>query len=147
MAVTFYNEDTKFKFNKKLNTKQWIKLVAETEGCIVGDIQLVFCSDKYILETNNSYLSHNYYTDIITFDYCEIKGEQKVLMGDLIISVDTVTSNAVEYGVSAENELQRVIIHGVLHLIGYPDKQPDEAKVMREKEDKYLELYYTKIEK
>lgn len=142
MAITYYNEDIDFKFKGKLITKRWIKTVAEAEGCVVGDIQVVFCSDKYILETNNNYLSHNYYTDIITFDYCEQKGDKKLLMGDLIISVDTVSSNAADYGVSAENELQRVIIHGVLHLIGYPDKKPEEAVVMRSKEDKYLEIFY-----
>lgn len=138
MAITYYTEDVEFTFKEKLRTKTWIKSTAISEGVLVGDIQIVFCSNKYILETNNNFLSHNYYTDIITFDYSEMKSNKKLISGDLIISIDCVKDNANEYGVEFSEELKRVIIHGVLHLVGYPDKQPDEALVMRSKENLYL---------
>lgn len=138
MAITYYTEDVEFTFKKKLRTKTWIKSTAISEGVLVGNIQIVFCSNKYILETNNNFLSHNYYTDIITFEYSEMKSNKKLISGDLIISIDCVKDNADEYGVEFSEELKRVIIHGVLHLVGYPDKQPDEALVMRSKENLYL---------
>lgn len=113
---------------------EWISAAIEAENRSGGDINVIFCSDAYLLEINRKYLEHDYYTDIITFDY----GFDDVVSGDLFISVDTVRANAEEYGVSFSEELDRVMIHGVLHLIGYNDKTPEEQKVMRSKENEYL---------
>ena len=134
--IAYYTEDTDFVFKgKQLNTN-WLKLVAESEIRRVGDISIIFCSDPYILEVNQKYLQHNYYTDVITFDYCE--GDK--LSGDLFISVDTVKANAEEYVTEFEDELHRVIVHGVLHLIGYDDHCDEDIAMMRKKEDYYLSL-------
>ena len=102
----------------------------------IGDISIIFCSDNYILDVNQQYLQHDYFTDIITFDYCE--GDK--LSGDLFISVDTVRENAVEYGTEFKDELNRVIVHGILHLIGYDDHTEEDIKEMRSKENYYLSL-------
>ena len=111
-------------------------MVAESEVKRLGDISIIFCSDPYILDINQRYLQHDYFTDIITFDYCE----GKVLSGDLFISIDTVRENATEYGASFEEELNRVMVHGLLHLIGYDDHTPAEQQEMRGKEDYYLSI-------
>ena len=111
-------------------------MVAASEIRSLGDINIIFCSDNYILDVNMKYLQHDYFTDIITFDYCE----QKVLSGDLFISVDSVRENSVYYGTEFEDELNRVIVHGLLHLIGYDDHSEEDVKVMREKENYYLEM-------
>ena len=109
--VSYFAEDTAFVFKEKRLTSRWLKFVAESESKRLGDVAVIFCSDNYILDVNIKYLQHDYYTDIITFDYCE--GD--VVSGDLIISVDTVRANAQEYGAASfEEELHRVIIHGVL---------------------------------
>lgn len=121
---------------RRLNA--WIKQVAEGENSCIGDIAIITCSDDYIISANRQFLGHDYYTDIITFDYSE--GE--ILSGDLLISTDTVKSNAVTYGVMFHVELHRVIIHGVLHLMGYKDKRPADAKIMRQREDEALGLLY-----
>ena len=111
-------------------------MVAESEIKRLGDISIIFCSDPYILDVNIKYLQHDYFTDIITFDYCE--GDK--LSGDLFISVDSVRENSVFYGTEFTDELNRVIVHGLLHLIGYDDHTDEEKKVMREKENYYLEM-------
>ena len=111
-------------------------MVAESEIRRIGDITIIFCSDNYILDINRKYLGHDYFTDIITFDYCS----GNVLSGDLFISVDSVKENSVEYGTEFEYELNRVIVHGILHLIGYDDHTDEDVKVMREKENYYLDL-------
>ncbi len=134
--ITFHFEDTKFEFKRKVLTRKWLKLVAESEIRRVGDIAVIFCSDNYILDVNRRYLEHDYFTDIITFDYCE--GDR--LSGDLFISVDTVRENSVEYGTDFDEELDRVIVHGVLHLIGYDDHTEEETAQMRAKENYYLSL-------
>ena len=110
--------------------------MAESEIRRLGDINIIFCSDNYILDINQRYLGHDYFTDIITFDYCE--GDK--LNGDLFISVDSVRENSLEYGTEFENELNRVIVHGILHLIGYDDHCDDDIALMRKKEDYYLSL-------
>ena len=102
----------------------------------MGNINIIFCSDNYILDVNVKYLGHDYFTDIITFDYCE----KNILSGDLFISIDTVRDNAEFYKTEFQDELNRVIVHGLLHLIGYDDHTPEEQKIMREKEIYYLEL-------
>ena len=134
--VSYYNEDTKFTFKQKRLTSRWLKLVAESEIRRMGDISIIFCSDNYILDVNMKYLQHDYFTDIITFDYCE--GDR--MNGDLFISVDSVRENAQFYGTEFENELNRVIVHGLLHLIGYDDHTEEDIAVMRSKENYYLSL-------
>lgn len=134
MAVTYHTEDCSFRFTGRRAVSRWIAETAAAEGRRRGAIAVVFCSDDYLLAMNRHYLGHDYPTDIITFDY----GEGAVISGDLFISVDTVARNAETYGVPFEHELHRVIIHGILHLCGYPDKSPAEARVMRAREDLYL---------
>ena len=136
VMVSYYNEDTKFAFKEKRLTSRWLKLVAESEIRRLGDISIIFCSDNYILDVNMKYLQHDYFTDIITFDYCE--GDR--LNGDLFISVDSVRENAQFYGTEFENELNRVIVHGLLHLIGYDDHSKEDIAQMRAKENYYLSL-------
>lgn len=135
--MILYNfQDTKFVFKYKSLNNRWLRMVAESEIRRIGDITIIFCSDNYILDINRKYLGHDYFTDIITFDYCS----GNVLSGDLFISVDSVKENSVEYGTEFEDELNRVIVHGILHLIGYDDHTDEDVKVMREKENYYLDL-------
>ena len=134
--VSYYNEDIVFPFKEKRLTSRWLKFVAESESKRLGDVAVIFCSDNYILDVNIKYLQHDYYTDIITFDYCE----GKTLSGDLFISIDSVRENAHEYGAEFDDELHRVMVHGLLHLIGYDDHTPEEEKTIHEKEDYYLKL-------
>ena len=135
--VSYYFVDTQFKLKDKTRIKKWLKLVAESEVYVLGDISVIFCSDNYILDINQKYLQHDYFTDIITFDY----SEGTKISGDLFISVDSVRENSIEYGTDFEDELHRVIVHGVLHLIGYDDHTDSQTMVMRSKEDYYLSLY------
>ena len=134
--VRYYCEDIKFIFKNKLANNRWLKMVAGSEIKTLGDISIIFCSDNYILDVNLRYLHHDYFTDVITFDYCE--GNR--LSGDLFISIDSVRENAVEFGTEFDDELHRVIVRGLLHLIGYDDHTPEDQKLMREKEDYYLGL-------
>ena len=134
--IRYYTEDISFDFKQKLLNNRWLKFVAESEIRRIGNVNIIFCSDDYILDVNLKYLSHDYYTDIITFDYCE----GKYLSGDLFISIDSVRENAVFYGTEFQDELNRVIVHGLLHLVGYDDHTGEEQKVMRSKEDYYLGL-------
>lgn len=135
--ISYFFEDIDELSLQQSEIEKNIEKLIETEGKIPGDISYIFCSDDYLLEINKQYLNHDYYTDVITFDYCE----NGVISGDIFISVDTIKSNAQEYSVTFEKELQRVMIHGVLHLVGYKDKQDDDQKVMRSKEDEYLQLF------
>ncbi len=134
--ISYFVQDTNFKFVKRRLNNAWLKLVAVSEVRKLGNINIIFCSDNYILDVNMKYLQHDYFTDIITFDYCE----NNVLSGDLFISVDSVRENSVFFKTEFSDELNRVIVHGLLHLIGYDDHTPEEQKVMREKENYYLEL-------
>ena len=134
--ISYYREDTTFVFKGRTLNNRWLRMVAGSEVRRIGDISIIFCSDNYILDVNMRYLQHDYFTDIITFDYCE--GDK--LSGDLFISVDSVRENALYYGTEFEDELNRVMVHGLLHLIGYDDHTEEEQKVMREKEDYYLSL-------
>lgn len=121
---------------KRRDNSAWVKAVAASYGKKVGEIAYIFCSDERILEVNREYLQHDYYTDIITFDYCE----GNVISGDLFISLDTVRTNAEQVGTTYEEELHRVIIHGILHLCGINDKGPGEREIMEEAENKALAL-------
>ncbi len=134
--VRYYCEDVKFLFKNKIANNRWLKMVAGSEIKTLGDISIIFCSDNYILDVNIRYLHHDYFTDVITFDYCE--GNK--LSGDLFISIDSVRENSIEFGTEFDEELHRVIVHGLLHLIGYDDHTPEDQKIMRAKEDYYLSL-------
>ncbi len=134
--VSYFFEDTDFKFKNRRLNNMWLKMVAESEIKKLGALSIIFCSDNYILDINQRYLQHDYFTDIITFDYCE----GNALSGDLFISVDSVRENSIFYNVDFETELNRVIVHGLLHLIGYDDHTEDDIKVMREKENYYLDI-------
>ena len=134
--VSYFLQDIDFVFKHKRLNNSWLKLVAESEIKKLGNINIIFCSDNYILDVNVKYLGHDYFTDIITFDYCE----KDILSGDLFISIDTVRDNAEFYKTEFNDELNRVIVHGLLHLIVYDDHTPEEQKIMREKENYYLEL-------
>lgn len=134
--ISYFLEDTNFKFNTRRRTSRWLKSVAEIENRSIGEINIIFCSDPYILDLNIKSLNHHFFTDIITFDYCE--GD--ILSGDLYISVDTVRANAEFYNTDFDNELYRVIVHGLLHLIGYDDHSDEDIAVMRSKEDFCLNL-------
>ena len=133
--IRYYTEDIKFVFKRRRQISAWLKAVALNEKRKIGDVNIIFCSDAYLLNVNMKYLQHDYYTDIITFDYCE----GGLLSGDLFISVDSVRDNAGHYGATSfDEELNRVMVHGVLHLIGYDDHSPEDQKTMREKENFYL---------
>lgn len=138
MAITYDKEHSKIKMPKikKRNVSAWIKKVAELHGKKVGDLSYLFCSDDHILEVNKEYLQHDYYTDIITFDYTE--GD--VISGDMEISVETIATNAEKFNTSFESEFFRVVIHGVLHLCGINDKGPGEREIMEKHEDEALEV-------
>ena len=123
----------------KRKTSAWIKSVAALHGKTVGDIAYIFCSDEKILDVNRMYLQHDYYTDIITFDY----SEDDMISGDLFISLDTVRTNAEKFTVAYDSELYRVIIHGVLHLCGIDDKAPGARAVMERYENEALQLLDT----
>lgn len=137
--ITYHCEDISFDLKSKLLNNRWIKTVCISESKRLGDIAFIFCSDDYILDVNVEYLGHDYYTDIITFDYCE--GDR--ISGDLFISIDSVRDNAEHFGVDFETELNRVMVHGVLHLIGYDDHSDEDIKMMRAKEDYYINVKKT----
>ena len=134
MAITFSNNEIKFLLKDKTKLKKWITEVVEKQKKRVGDIGYLFCDDEYILQVNREYLDHDTYTDIITFDYVE--GD--IISGDILISIDRVGENAKNFGCTFE--LHRVIIHGVLHLLGNKDKTEAEAEAMRKKENQALKI-------
>ena len=137
MPIKFQSENVTFPGTiKKRETANWIKTIAADYGKKVGELSYLFCDDQKILEMNRHYLQHDYFTDIITFDY----SEGNSIAGDIIISLETVRSNSQKYQTPFEEELRRVIIHGVLHLCGLRDKNKKEQKEMREAEDKALFL-------
>ena len=132
--ITYSVEGVKMPKIKRRETTAWIRAVAASYGKKVGEVGYLFCNDEKILEVNNEYLGHDYYTDIITFDYCE--GD--TLNGDLVISLDTIHTNAEKFGKDYDEELHRVIIHGILHLCGINDKGPGEREIMEAAENKAL---------
>ena len=134
--ISYQTEGTRMPAIKRRETTAWIKAVAATYGKKVGDIAYIFCNDEKILEVNREYLQHDYYTDIITFDY----SEGDTISGDLFISLDTVRSNSEMIGATYEQELYRVIIHGILHLCGINDKGKGEREIMEDCENKALEM-------
>ena len=135
--ITYSSENIKMPSFKKREVTKWIRNVANSYGKKVGEIGYLFCDDEKILEVNREYLQHDYYTDIITFDY----DEGNTINGDLVISLDTVRTNAEQFGKTYEEELLRVIIHGILHLCGINDKGPGEREIMEAAENKALEMF------
>ncbi len=134
MSIHIYFEEIEPLNIKKNQVKSGIKALITREFNKVGLISIILCSDNYLLDINKKFLNHDFYTDIVTFNYCEID----IISGDLFISVDRIKENANLFNTSFNKELYRVIYHGVLHLIGYNDKTDDEKVVMRQKEDFYL---------
>ncbi len=132
--ISFSSVEITYNLKNKLKVKNWVKYILETEGKSAGDITYVFCNDEYLLGMNEKYLKHDTLTDIITFDYSE-KGK---LSGDIFISIERVKENAGSFNTTLNQELGRVMAHGVLHLSGYKDKSPEDKKMMRSKEDFYL---------
>ena len=135
MDINFFSEDIDFKLKNKTKIRNWIRETIKNENRIPGTINIIFTSDEYLLNINNQFLSHNYFTDIVTFNYCE----NETIIGEIFISKETVLNNSKRFFVSFEDEILRVIIHGVLHLIGYNDHSNEEKKIMREKENDYLD--------
>lgn len=134
--IFYTTENVKAPKLEKRKTNAWIKTVAEKYDKKIGEIAYIFCDDAKILEVNKTYLQHDYFTDIITFDYCE----GAVLNGDIFISLDTVRTNAQEFGVTFDNELHRILIHGILHLCGQEDKTPEARLEMTRKENEALQM-------
>lgn len=134
--ISYNTENVKMPAMPRRATNAWIRAVAAHYGKKVGEVAYIFCDDAKILEVNRQYLQHDYYTDIITFDYCE--GD--TLHGDIFISLDTVRSNAAEFGTTFDNELHRILIHGILHLCGQADKTPEARAEMTRKENHALTL-------
>ena len=134
--ISYNTDNVKMPALKRRATNAWIRAVAARYGKQVGDVAYIFCDDAKILEVNRQYLQHDYYTDIITFDYCE----GNTLHGDIFVSLDTVRSNAAEFGATFNNELHRILIHGILHLCGINDKGPGERELMEEAENAALAL-------
>ena len=134
--ITYHTEGTVMPSIKKRETTAWVRAVVATYGKKVGDVSYIFCNDKRILEVNREFLQHDYYTDIITFDYTE--GNR--ISGDLFISLDTVKTNAEQFGQDYKHELYRVIIHGILHLCGIDDKGPGQRELMEAAENQALEM-------
>ena len=134
--ITYNTENVKMPSIRRRDTSVWIRRVAESYGKKVGEVGYLFCDDEHILQVNREYLGHDYYTDIITFDYCE----DDTLNGDLVISLDTIRTNAEQFNKAYDEELHRVIIHGILHLCGLNDKGPGERELMEAAEDRALAL-------
>ena len=135
--VTF-NYENDFVIENEVSYQEWISRIIESEGFEEGEINYIFCDDEYLLNINNQYLKHDTYTDIISFDYCV----GNLLQGDIFVSTQRVAENALNFKVSFDNELKRVLSHGILHYCGYKDKSVDEAIVMRQKEDEKITLFH-----
>lgn len=133
--INFFEEDIQFKLKNKAQVRQWITDTINAEGYKLKELTYVFCSDAYLLQINQQYLDHDTYTDIITFDNSE---EEGIIIGDIFISIERIRDNAHKFTVSETDELHRVIIHGVLHLLGYKDKTAASKEKMTQKEDEYL---------
>lgn len=136
-TIRFFSEKIHFKIGQPRKTSSWIKDVIKKESCLLESLNIIFCTDKYLATMNVNYLGHNTYTDIITFSHSEIAG---VIDGEIFISIPRVKENSSRFNTLFESELNRVIIHGVLHLIGYSDKLEAKKVEMRKKEDSYLSL-------
>jgi probable rRNA maturation factor len=137
LPIHFFSEDISFTLKEKNKVRNWIKNTIRSEGKRLGELNLIFCSDAYLLEINKQYLNHDTFTDIVTFDNSE---SPELIIGDVFISIERIRENASKFKVAEKDELHRVIIHGTLHLIGYKDKAKPDKSLMTEKEDQYLAL-------
>ncbi|EAZ81809.1 rRNA maturation RNase YbeY [Algoriphagus machipongonensis] len=140
MAINFFQEETNFQLKQKLNRKKWLRKIASEEGFNISELNYIFCSDEYLYNINVEYLDHDTYTDIITFDNSE---EEQTIEGDIFISIDRVQENSNKLGATLQDELSRVISHGLFHLMGYKDKDKNEAEEMRNKEEFAINLFQT----
>ena len=138
MSIRFSTQSVDFELAEPQKVKKWLTEVVRRRGKSVGNINYLFCNDEYLLGVNRQYLDHDTYTDIITFDY--VAGG--LISGDILISIDRVGENAVKFGVPFEHELRRVIVHGVLHLLGQGDKSDEEAREMRRQEGEALAMFH-----
>jgi rRNA maturation RNase YbeY len=136
--INFFNEDIDFKLKGKNNFKSWLKKVAEKEGFIINDLNFIFCSDKYLHKMNLEYLDHDTYTDIITFDNSE---DESTIEGDIFVSIERVKENSQTLNTIFDEELKRVIVHGLLHLFGYDDHSVEDKAEMRRLESEYLLIF------
>lgn len=137
MPVTFHTEKSDFILVKKLQHKRWIKLWIESREAVCGNLSFIFTSNTKIKQINLKYLNHNYFTDVITFNYTK----DNIISGDIFISVDQVSINAMSYDTEKEEEIRRVMIHGVIHLLGYNDGNDQERETMRQMENEALHLW------
>ena len=133
--IQFFEEDISYKIKSKKSLRQWLTQTINAEGFQLKELTCIICSDNYLLQINQQYLNHDTYTDIITFDNSDL---EKVIIGDVFISIERVRENAAKFNISETDELHRVMIHGVLHLLGYKDKTPVTKQKMTQKEDFYL---------
>lgn len=140
--VSFFFHDKYYSLRHKTELKRGIERLFKKEGANLAKLDYIFCSDDYLIKINRNFLKHDEYTDIITFDMSESK---KKIAGEIYISIDRVTENARSLSVSVKKELCRVVFHGALHLCGYKDKEKSETKVMRDKEDEYLNYYFKRL--
>ena len=138
--VRYYNDSTTYRLRDKRKIAAWLKRVAQEEGYPLGAVNYIFCSSEVHRKMNIDFLGHDYFPDIITFDYSDLKGEG-VVSGDIFIDVETVADNARIYGATRRDEMLLVVVHGVLHLCGQKDKTPRAEKQMHRKEDKYIAIY------
>jgi rRNA maturation RNase YbeY len=138
MAIQFFEEDIKFPLKEKNKHKRWLKAIAENDGYKITDLNYIFCTDEYLHKINLDYLNHDTYTDIITFDNSE---EEKLIEGDIFVSIERIIDNAEKLEGGVEKEILRVMSHGLLHLMGYKDKNKEDKKIMREMEDRCISLY------
>jgi len=139
MATYFFTEEINFELKEKLRRKRWLKSIATNAGFNIKELNYVFCSDEYLYQMNLEYLNHETYTDIITFDNSEKEFD---IAGDIFISIDRVTENAKTHNQKMEAELNRVLAHGLLHLMGFKDKTKEESNLMRQKEEESINLYH-----
>jgi probable rRNA maturation factor len=136
-VINFFNEDIDLPKLSFPDVKKWIKNTIASFDHKTGDISFIFCSDDYLLSINENYLNHDYYTDIITFNY----NDKQIISGDIFISVDTVRLNAIEFNVAEQDEFLRVIIHGILHLLGFNDQNDLEINEMRHQENNAIDVF------
>ena len=136
--ISFSFIDVEFELQDVMELQGWLSQVVAQENCFVGSLTFLFCSDEHLLNINRAHLNHDYYTDVITFDESRLP----LLKGSILISLDRIKDNALSQGVDPLLEMYRVMVHGLLHLIGYGDKTPEQQKVMREKEDQALKMLH-----
>ncbi len=135
--INFFSENN-YRLSEAYKYREWLDKVAKTEDFVTGELNYIFCDDSYLLTINKNYLNHDTYTDIISFDYVE----GSLINGDIFISTERVEENAQNFGVTFDEELRRVMAHGILHLMGYKDKSAPDKEIMRKKEDEKIKLFH-----